>query len=37
MDRRQNFICNNQKCISTRNLDRLRYVKDVTNSRTIGT
>ena len=37
MDYRQIFICNNHRCISTRNLDRLRIVKDVANSRTIGT
>ena len=37
MDQRQIFICNNHRCISIRNLDRLRDVKDVTNSRTIGT
>ena len=37
MDHRQIFICNNHRCISIRNLDRLPHVKDVTNSRMIGT
>ena len=36
MDYRQNFICNNRRYILIRNLDRIRHVKRVTNSRTIG-
>ena len=34
---RQIFICNNHKCILIRNLDRFRHVKDMGNSRMIGT
>ena len=37
MDYRQIFIYNNHRCISIRNLDGIWHVKDVTNSRTIGT
>ena len=37
MDHRQTFICNNHRCISSGNLDRLRHVKDVMIFRTIGT
>ena len=37
MDHRQIFIYNDHKRILIRNLDGLRYVKDVTKSRTIGT
>ena len=37
MNYRQIFVCNNHRCILIRNLDRLRHVKDVTNSLTIGT
>ena len=37
MNYRQIFICNIYRCILIRNLDRLRHVKDVTNSRTSGT
>ena len=37
MDHRQIFNCNDHKCILIRNLDGVRHVKDVTNSRTIGT
>ena len=36
MDHSQIFIDNNHRCISICNLNRLRHVKDVTNSRTIG-
>ena len=37
MNHRQIFICSHYKCILIHNLDRLRHVKDVTKSRTIGT
>ena len=37
MDHHQIFISNDRKCILIRNLDGLRHVQDVTNSRTSGT